>query len=148
MHFFLASRSLQVYNIGAMATATTTLHTCGKCDGKGKIDAFSHIENGKCFWCGGTGKVEAQPEDVVSSALANARWLASDALDGAPGITRIAEGIAAELHKVGTDKARDFLGSIRGGRYFSEDEGRWKQAPAARRESLISAIIEAGRVAA
>jgi DnaJ-class molecular chaperone len=30
---------------------------CFKCGGKGKIEAFSHIENGDCFQCGGTGRL-------------------------------------------------------------------------------------------
>ena len=29
--------------------------TCGRCDGKGKIRGFGHIENGTCFACGGHG---------------------------------------------------------------------------------------------
>ena len=29
--------------------------TCPKCDGKGKLAGFSHIANGDCFMCGGTG---------------------------------------------------------------------------------------------
>ena len=28
---------------------------CGKCDGKGRLDVFSHIEKGTCFWCKGSG---------------------------------------------------------------------------------------------
>jgi len=32
--------------------------TCGKCDGKGYINAFGHYANGVCFDCGGTGKLE------------------------------------------------------------------------------------------
>jgi len=31
--------------------------TCGKCDGTGRIEAFAHIHNGRCFACGGTGTV-------------------------------------------------------------------------------------------
>ncbi len=31
--------------------------TCGKCDGKGKIRGFDHIEHGVCFACGGQGTV-------------------------------------------------------------------------------------------
>lgn len=29
---------------------------CYKCAGKGRIRGFGHIEGGKCFACGGTGK--------------------------------------------------------------------------------------------
>ena len=31
--------------------------TCPKCDGKGKLIGFSHIANGDCFMCNGTGTV-------------------------------------------------------------------------------------------
>lgn len=31
---------------------------CPKCDGKGYIPGFDHIESGKCFMCGGSGVVE------------------------------------------------------------------------------------------
>jgi hypothetical protein len=31
---------------------------CGKCDGAGRILAFSHIANGACFQCEGTGVLE------------------------------------------------------------------------------------------
>lgn len=30
---------------------------CGKCDGKGKLDVFRHIEKGTCFWCKGSGVI-------------------------------------------------------------------------------------------
>lgn len=38
----------------------TTMKTgkCGKCDGKGVIEAFYSTDNGRCFWCGGTGKLK------------------------------------------------------------------------------------------
>ena len=31
--------------------------TCGKCDGKGKLDWARHIEAGTCFDCGGSGRI-------------------------------------------------------------------------------------------
>tara|TARA_Y100001972_G_scaffold78843_1_gene95790 strand:+ start:424 stop:801 length:378 start_codon:yes stop_codon:yes gene_type:complete len=34
--------------------------TCSKCDGKGRIEAFSHVQGGVCFWCDGTGKLEVR----------------------------------------------------------------------------------------
>ena len=34
--------------------------TCSKCDGRGRIDAFSHIRNGSCFACQGSGRVEIE----------------------------------------------------------------------------------------
>lgn len=39
-------------------TTQPKTHTCPKCDGVGIIDAFAHIDNGRCFECGGAGAVE------------------------------------------------------------------------------------------
>lgn len=38
---------------------TTTLETCTcpHCDGTGKLPHYSHIANGDCFACGGTGTI-------------------------------------------------------------------------------------------
>lgn len=36
--------------------------TCPKCDGKGHIIGFSHIVNGVCFRCGGTGTCKVRAE--------------------------------------------------------------------------------------
>ena len=33
---------------------------CGKCDGTGRINAFSHIAGGSCFQCQGTGVVRVR----------------------------------------------------------------------------------------
>jgi hypothetical protein len=46
--------------IGVRPTTPTRRHTmvkveCGKCMGKGHITAFSHVQGGVCFSCGGTG---------------------------------------------------------------------------------------------
>lgn len=34
---------------------TTKTGTCSKCDGRGYINGFSHIANGRCFLCTGSG---------------------------------------------------------------------------------------------
>lgn len=39
-----------------MDTNTKT-GTCGKCDGKGTINAFAHVAKGVCFQCEGTGRL-------------------------------------------------------------------------------------------
>jgi len=49
--------------------------TCGKCDGKGKIWAFGHIENGDCFWCHGSGKLNFR--GAAPTAIESAREHAS-----------------------------------------------------------------------
>ena len=40
-----------------------TIKTCGKCDGQGSIAAFEHINEGRCFACGGTGEIELSERD-------------------------------------------------------------------------------------
>ena len=41
--------------------------TCPKCDGKGKIPGFSHIHNGDCFACGGTGYLTDRSQGKVQA---------------------------------------------------------------------------------
>jgi RecJ-like exonuclease len=38
-----------------------TRHTCPKCEGHGTIRAYSNVQGGVCFKCGGAGKVAAKP---------------------------------------------------------------------------------------
>lgn len=42
--------------------------TCGKCSGRGRIVGFSHIDNGRCFDCGGSGKHEHTPATLEQIA--------------------------------------------------------------------------------
>lgn len=38
---------------------------CYKCEGKGHIEGFSHVANGRCFLCGGSGELsEAKKQNV------------------------------------------------------------------------------------
>jgi RecJ-like exonuclease len=37
------------------------MFTCQKCEGHGKIGAYSHVMAGVCFKCNGTGKVSQKP---------------------------------------------------------------------------------------
>ena len=44
---------------------------CSKCDGKGKIEGFGHIANGKCFRCWGSGYTNIRvPNHVIVAAAA------------------------------------------------------------------------------
>lgn len=43
--------------------------TCTKCDGRGKLRAFGHIENGKCFLCAGSGKLDASKVKATTQNL-------------------------------------------------------------------------------
>ncbi len=124
-------------------------HTCPKCDGAGVIDAFSHIENGKCFWCGGTGHLTHIPEDEINRAMCMARkywddcqneWEHNPSL-----VTECWAGrVAEELHKVGTDKAREFLTYALEGRYSTE-RGYMVTAPRPQTEAIYAAVLAAGR---
>lgn len=42
-----------------MSSAATT--ECNKCQGRGVIRAFMHIDSGRCFQCAGVGRVELEP---------------------------------------------------------------------------------------
>lgn len=42
-----------------MTNAAANLVTCTRCNGSGYV-SFRHIENGKCFACGGAGKLTAR----------------------------------------------------------------------------------------
>jgi hypothetical protein len=46
------------------ATTPATIGTCSKCDGTGRINAFSHIHAGACFACQGTGTVKIGAADA------------------------------------------------------------------------------------
>jgi hypothetical protein len=37
---------------------------CGKCDGTGRIRAFMHLTNGRCFSCAGAGTLEVAPAET------------------------------------------------------------------------------------
>lgn len=52
-----AQRSARLGRMTSAAKANPEL-TCGKCDGKGRLDCFSHIEKGTCFWCKGSGVIK------------------------------------------------------------------------------------------
>lgn len=47
--------------------APKMIGTCGKCDGTGRIDAFSHISKGVCYWCKGVGTLEISAEQFALS---------------------------------------------------------------------------------
>ncbi len=76
---FSSSRSAAAFARGAAKRSRTSVNApfhmrrnsrkrknptgpCGKCDGKGYIRAFSHIEGGRCFWCGGSGTLTFKAE--------------------------------------------------------------------------------------
>lgn len=38
-----------------------TTYPCSRCDGRGRINGFSHVIGGVCFKCGGSGTQEGKP---------------------------------------------------------------------------------------
>lgn len=60
-----------------MSNASKINVACGKCDGKGKLWFYGHIDSGKCFACMGAGTVRVQSVSVRNAA----RFRASVALD-------------------------------------------------------------------
>lgn len=56
----------------ATRPAATVLRPCGKCDGKGRINAYGHVAGGVCFACAGHGTVEV-PADWREREVRNAR---------------------------------------------------------------------------
>lgn len=44
-------------------------YACSKCEGKGRIQGFTHVQNGVCFRCGGTGKQASKPRKQVVKPL-------------------------------------------------------------------------------
>jgi hypothetical protein len=57
---------------------------CDKCNGSGKVH-WKHIENGRCFKCGGVGKLKYNPRPNIPEITNedNGEWFYND---------RIAEG--------------------------------------------------------
>ena len=44
---------------------------CIKCDGSGYINAFGHINGGKCFLCNGTGKIAGEIKSTVAAGVSD-----------------------------------------------------------------------------
>lgn len=49
--------------------------TCYKCGGTGRIEAFTHIENGACFACGGSGQPAFQPKQKAVRIEPHPDWV-------------------------------------------------------------------------
>lgn len=52
--------------------ASKNIEVCGRCGGGGNISVYNHIQNGRCFGCGGSGYVigrRAATRDEVFSFL-------------------------------------------------------------------------------
>jgi len=63
---------------GAAVKITDLITDCWKCDGSGHIHAFAHIDNGRCFACGGAGKVNYTTSNFKSDLYLDFAAIGSD----------------------------------------------------------------------
>lgn len=61
---------------------TVKTFECGKCSGTGRIEAFGHYDNGKCYGCMGAGTVEGLNVSDQTAATARA-WHTISSLEDA-----------------------------------------------------------------
>lgn len=130
--------------------------TCGKCDGRGRIDAFGHYARGVCFWCDGTGKIQNSGKNKITNSkwyrmqVGNLMHTAEIAMWGAAnGNESYCEfylgTMIADLRKIGTDGAREVLRHIRAGQYSVDSSGERAKIDNATATRLIERVIELGR---
>jgi hypothetical protein len=111
---------------GDMSNATNAARTikCPKCDGRGRIEGFSHIETGKCFGCGGAKVIEVTHaplsvrKRLVSVAVYELEACLEEARDyGDVSPNTLARVARALLNLCDTEKARELLANVarRGG---------------------------------
>ena len=89
-------------------TNKTTKITCPKCDGSKNLNWCSHVENGVCFGCNGTGTIEvdldAKRRELSDHSRTCAEWIMASTADS-----------YKNLSWSMLNKARDFAHSNRGG---------------------------------
>lgn len=119
--------------------------TCGKCDGLGKIWAFGHVDNGKCFWCHGSGKLtfKGAAPTAIDTARQRASWefhiVAEAVANGNLDRARFyAKGVAEQLFIAGTKNA---LSILNGPVYDSND----RVIPRAACRKAAEIVIEIGK---
>jgi len=124
-------------------TAIAAIYKCGKCSGRGKIPGFAHYDNGRCFDCGGSGRlsVETSPAKILnaraSAALYSAENLLSVLANGREDLApAVARQVAAILFTVGTDRARSVLSDLTTRCSYHDD-----YSPRADCRTLVSAEI-------
>lgn len=119
-----------------MTTTTTT--ECFKCTGRGQFDAYKHLANGRCFQCGGTGRM---PMTVVATAPAAER-----AVDAA----KVERELMTRLRNAQTYGAGWALEGSYGWTCGRDAAGWIKALPEGRREKCVAcfaAVLPAADVA-
>lgn len=128
---------------------------CPRCDGKGYINGFGHIADGRCFLCGG-GRV------ISVAKLSESEWakratglLTYDAAHcvamAAAGrddlVTHTMRGMLDDMFRVGTANARRVLAVLADGEWYDEHTGESGRIPAAEARALRDRLVAMGREA-
>jgi len=122
---------------------------CGKCFGRGRINAFSHIANGVCFSCGGSGSLgtisrEEERQNVVRGLKDTACIVLEAAHDDNEGRAHTyADSMLDGLFRVGTADARKVLDFVAKGEYWCDDG--MLSCPAAIAAECRAYIVARGR---
>lgn len=126
-----------------MTNATQTLNVkCPKCDGRGHLNHFLNIDNGKCFMCSGAGTFRTQAQLLSAQQLL--RFHACDSLkvffdefDNTP-LTESQWGVNPSYYESWARKAAKAL--------FDVSDREWSKAQLARLNPFVAArICAAGR---
>ena len=138
-----------------MAETSKTLQTfsCGKCSGKGRIDAFGHYAAGRCFDCGGTGRVTFKAGPAADRAAQSAGYTAGIVMEAAhlgqaDRATHYARMMLDDLFACGTDNAREVLAYVAAGRYWDTDAQTFVTMDPAVAAATRAEIIALGRARA
>ena len=117
-------------------TTAADLVACNKCDGSGYIRAFDHIAAGRCFACGGAGKVVPGCEHAVTVYVSAAKTLSVEISGRACTLTIDRHGAGFEVYVEAVGGCRERSGgcgwfNLAGGRVVGmrlSDGCGWFQA--------------------
>lgn len=62
--------------VKGVSTTTPNLKPCRKCDGKGYLSHFIHVDFGRCFACDGAGQVDHVARRAAATRLKECRRIA------------------------------------------------------------------------
>lgn len=153
----LGTSGYNVIIMNAPATEMTTApksFTCGKCDGKGRLN-WTRVADGVCFWCKGTGRI--QNRDITNDKwyrmqIGNLMYTAEIAMWGEfhgreDYCDHYLRAMIADMMKVGTEGAREVLRHIRKCDFHMDSSGDRGMITDAQATRLINRLIELGRAA-
>jgi hypothetical protein len=137
------------------ATKATQLVNCPKCSGKGTIRAFMHRDSGKCFQCGGAGRIEvdapsaAQALNMIRGSLIHTADIVLRALDddNEERAWFYLDRMVDKMFSVGTDRARQVLRHLAAGRCLDDDGFEMIQVGPAKGRRAAERLVRLGREA-